>query len=210
MFLTIVGPVGHEESAAVVTRGLNLGTLLGNLSIEACFINNTPARNWGGYIPQRNDRVKIHLHSGIQAAFIGPILGVAATSTTAVVAANAITMVIMTAVSMALGQIIQALTPQPRGAKLDASGTPYGITGFQNTTGQGVPIPVYWGENIVTPHIIAGGIDVSPDHKNMLGKVLYCIGDTGGDGYQSLSDVRSMTFPMINMKGSRFITGLGR
>ena len=208
MFLTIVGPVGHEETRAVVTRGMNLATLLGNYgqAVEACFINNNPTVNWGGYIPQRNDRVTVHINTGIVAAMIPAIVTTIISAEMAAMIANA---VIMAVVNLVIGIVVQALTPQPKAAKLDGSPTPYGITGFQNTTGQGVPIPVYWGENIVTPHIVAGGIDVSADHKTMLGKVLYCIGDSMGDGYQSLSNVEIDNIPVSQYEGVRVDYRLG-
>ena len=191
MFLTIVGPVGHEEETiALSCLGMNLGTVLRQYdeAIEACWINNRPDMNWRRYIPNKHDRVKVQLHTGT-AAFFLPLFSTFLSASAAATAASVASAITVSLVVSAIGMGIQmALAPKPAHLNGDNSQS-FGISGFQNTTGQGTPIPVCYGRNRVTPHIIASGIDVSADHKDMLGRVLYSIGDTGGDEYESISDV---------------------
>ena len=105
-------------------------------------------------------------------------------------------------VSLALSMIVRALTPNPKAPKLDGNtAQAFGITGFMNTTGQGVPIPVWYGEQRVWPHVISSGAGLSADYTTMLADILYCIGDRGGDQYEAIYDVRIDRIPADQYKG---------
>ena len=224
MYLTVVGPVGYEENipimgeenCTVATQGANLATLLQEYtqSVEACFINNNPELNWQTYIPQKRDRVKIHMRTSLPAVIAIPIATAISSATAgAISVATAVTLVntvVSSVVSMALSMIVRALTPGPKSAKLNGNvGSAYGITGFQNTTGQGTPIPVYWGIQRVAPHIVAGGIDISEDNQSMTARVLYCVGDSGGDQYGGLSNVEIDDVPVEQYEGVQVHYRLG-
>jgi predicted phage tail protein len=67
--------------------------------------------------------------------------------------------------SLVLGGVAQLLTPTP---KINAPGTPqdnddprksYSFSGIQQTSRQGVPVPVVYGETIVGSVVISAGID---------------------------------------------------
>ena len=65
--------------------------------------------------------------------------------------------------SLVLGGVAQLLTPTPKvptGA--DTQNDPrksYSFSGIQNTSRQGVPVPIVYGENIVGSVVISAGID---------------------------------------------------
>lgn len=67
--------------------------------------------------------------------------------------------------SLALGGIAQLLTPTPRlatGENSDADPRKsYSFSGVQNTSRQGVPIPVIYGEVLTGSIVISAGIDVT-------------------------------------------------
>ena len=65
--------------------------------------------------------------------------------------------------SLALGGVAQLLTPTPKvpqGAdKQDDPRKSYSFSGIQNTSRQGVPVPIVYGETIVGSVVISAGID---------------------------------------------------
>ncbi len=67
--------------------------------------------------------------------------------------------------SLALGGIAQLLTPTPRlPTGENSNGDPrksYSFSGVQNTSRQGVPIPVIYGEVLTGSIVISAGIDVT-------------------------------------------------
>ena len=67
--------------------------------------------------------------------------------------------------SLVLGGVAQLLTPTP---KINAPGTPqdnndprksYSFSGIQQTSRQGVPVPIVYGETIVGSVVVSAGID---------------------------------------------------
>ena len=66
-------------------------------------------------------------------------------------------------VSLALGGVAQLLTPTPRVAQgADTQDDPrksYSFSGIQNTSRQGVPVPIVYGETVVGSVVISAGID---------------------------------------------------
>lgn len=207
MLLTVAlqGPAGHEESAAVDAQGANLGGLLQQYaqSVEACLINGRLFSDWQNYIPQKNDRVRLVLAIQEPVSITAAITAtVTAIATATGLSVAAVQMVIGLVISMALSAAIRALTPNPKAPKLDGSaGQAFGITGFQNTTGQGVPIPVWYGEQRVWGHVIASGAALSADYSVMKANILYCLGDSGGDGYLDVYDVLIDGIPVNQYKG---------
>jgi predicted phage tail protein len=66
--------------------------------------------------------------------------------------------------SLLLGGIAQLLTPTPKVATQGADGQDdprksYSFSGIQNTSRQGVPVPIVYGETIVGSVVISAGID---------------------------------------------------
>lgn len=210
MLLTIAdGPAGYEESAAIDAQGLNLGALskpYGD-AIETVLINGRLVADWQNYIPQKNDRVRLGLKTGIPLAFFVPYLAALGTYAGAVSAAIAIT--INVAISMGISMAVRALTPNPKAPKLPSGGEAFGIVGFTNTTGQGVPIPVWYGEQRVWGHVIASGANLSADSSTMQAHILYCMGDSGGDEYEAIYDVMIDRIPANQYKGVTIHTRLG-
>lgn len=64
-------------------------------------------------------------------------------------------------IAMAIGGVIQLLSPQPKAAERGGTeGTSYVFDGATNTMAQGHPVPVGYGEMIVGSAVISAGIEV--------------------------------------------------
>jgi predicted phage tail protein len=67
--------------------------------------------------------------------------------------------------SLALGGVAQLLTPVPRlnpGTTADTNKDPrksYSFSGIQNTSRQGIPVPIVYGETLVGSVVISAGVD---------------------------------------------------
>ena len=65
--------------------------------------------------------------------------------------------------SLLLGGVAQLLTPTPKVPQgLDSQGDPrksFSFSGIQNTSRQGVPVPIVYGETVVGSVVISAGID---------------------------------------------------
>jgi predicted phage tail protein len=75
------------------------------------------------------------------------------------------TQVLVLAPALVLGGVAQLLTPTP---KINQPGTPqdnndprksYSFSGIQNTSRQGTPVPIVYGETLVGSVVISAGID---------------------------------------------------
>jgi predicted phage tail protein len=70
---------------------------------------------------------------------------------------------LLAGIGLALGGVAQLLTPTPKvpqGAdKQDDPRKSYSFSGIQNTSRQGVPVPIVYGETIVGSVVISAGID---------------------------------------------------
>src|SRR4030095_4932311 len=171
MFLKLIGPAGHVEERGIDSCGLSLGAMLSDRDADVR-INGVELREWRSYVPVAGDRVEAVCGSGD--------FGISAI----------ISMIVSMIISMALQQIVKALTPKPKKPKLDSDRQEaFGIAGFQNTTGRGTPAFVPYGLNRVWGHVLSSGATLSPDGSQMYGKVLYFMGDTGGDGIESISNI---------------------
>lgn len=190
MFLTLTGPGGHQEHKSYDTQGLNLGTLLGDnaKNVDACLINGRLWDNdqWPRFVPRRSDHVEIVGNVGDVTGFIIGLI-----------------------ISIALSAIVRALTPQPKKAKGGKRGEAFGIAGFNNTTGPGTPIPVPYGRNRIFGHVISSGASISADGKNMEARVLYVMGDTGGDQVESIDEIELDEIDASQYEGMQVHTRLG-
>ena len=69
----------------------------------------------------------------------------------------------LTGLSLVIGGVAQLLTPTPRVAQgADTQDDPrksYSFSGIQNTSRQGVPVPIVYGETVVGSVVISAGID---------------------------------------------------
>ncbi len=140
--------------------------------IDACIINGRMRTDWKSYIPKKADKVNILSKGGLD-----PYSW-----------ANIIAQVV---IAVATRLIMAAITPEAKKPKLDSKrGESFGIAGFTNTTGPGTPIYICYGTQRVHGHVIGSGADLSEDGYMMTGRVLYCLGDSGGDQYGSISDVQ--------------------
>jgi len=185
MHLIVIGPVGHKEERYIDNRGLSLGALLQGKDADVR-VNGAPLDDWSSFVPHNGDEVEVTLGAGwfAPAAFV-PLFGAYAG-----VAAAVVNTIISLTVSLALSMAIKALTPKPKKPKLNSSEQAFGIAGLSNTRGRGTPAFVPYGLNRIFGHVISSGAIVSPDGKQMWAKILYFMGDTGGDGIESISDVR--------------------
>jgi len=94
---------------------------------------------------------------------LGGSFGTAATGF--VLGGAAATAIATIGVGLVLGGVAQLLTPTP---KINAPGTPqdnndprksYSFSGIQQTSRQGVPVPIVYGETIVGSVVVSAGID---------------------------------------------------
>ena len=95
----------------------------------------------------------------VGAALIGAgALGVGAGITIAGVAVS--TILFGVGVSLVLGGVAQLLTPTPKlGKDENDPRKSYSFSGIQNTSRQGIPVPIVYGETIVGSVVISAGID---------------------------------------------------
>jgi len=191
MFISFVGPFGDVKEGAIDANGATLGQLLGSNAdaVAGCLVNNKPRAEWKSYRPVKKDRVTVHLKTGTYG--IAPAGAAAAGSAAAYTGAQlALIAVINTAVSLSISMALSALMPKPKSPKLDSKrAEAFGIAGFNNTTGPGTPIFTCYGLNRVAGHVIGSGATLSQDGLYMEGKVLYCLGDAGGDGYGAITEI---------------------
>lgn len=98
----------------------------------------------------------------IGAALLIPAAGIAAIGLTAAGAGTAATALTGIGLSMALGGVVQMLTPQPKmsvGSSSSADNKPnYAFGSPVNTVAMGYPVPVLYGEREVGGAIISAGI----------------------------------------------------
>lgn len=170
MFLTVTNPFGKEsEPRPVDSGGHALGYLLRDKedAIEGVVINGRIDERWRDYTPKRGDHVNLLVKTSDP--FIGILIGLV--------------------VNLAISAIIRALTPSPKKPKQGRRSEAFGIAGLNNTTGPGTPKFVPYGENRIFGHVIASGAEISDDGREMHAKILYFMGDTGGDGIDSINDI---------------------
>lgn len=200
MLLTIHSIGASSPVQAIDAAGKSLGELLkaGRLpEITRCRYNGNFIDDWPEVKPQQGDRVEIFaavkyfpgLYEGIIQAIISAVI------------------------STALNFIVKALTPKPKKPKFDgASKQVFGIAGLTNTTGKGTPKFVVYGENEVAGAIISSRVRVKGDGSGMESDVLYFMGDTAGDGYQSIGAegrVKINGVSLDNFPGTTIITRTG-
>jgi hypothetical protein len=212
MFVTITGPAGYKEEGSLDTLGLALGQLplIGahHDQVELCFVNGKVSQNWRNFIPQRADHVDLVLKPGdffftpaalaSAAAAISTATGVGVTAATVGMLINTMASML---ISLGLSMIMRALSPTPKAFSTGPRYQAFGISGFNNTTGQGTPKFVPWGLNRIAGHVISSSIDLAADGRSMEGSVLYFMGATGGDGINSISDVYINDLPISQYAG---------
>ena len=171
MFVTVYGPFGHkQESGFIDTQGQKLGALLRNCgTVENVRIDGRQDPDWQNFVPEKGTSVEITAAAGTGFEWIPALIAMA--------------------ISLVITGITYALTPKPKKPKLDSPQEAFGIAGFNNTTGRGTPAFVPYGLNRIFGHVISSGASLSPDGKQMYGRVLYMMGDTGGDAIESISDI---------------------
>ena len=95
----------------------------------------------------------------VASIYAPPVAGAmgASTATGAAIASS----MMSAGIAMAIGGVIQLLSPQPKAAEKGGSeGTSYMFDGATNTMAQGHPVPVGYGEMIVGSAVISAGIEV--------------------------------------------------
>ena len=100
----------------------------------------------------------------IAVAIAFPVIGVSAAAIAAGTTFGAVSASIaLTGLSLIIGGVSQLLTPTPKVAQgSDSQDDPrksYSFSGIQNTSRQGVPVPIVYGETMVGSVVISAGID---------------------------------------------------
>lgn len=200
MLLTIHCIGGSSPVRAVDTAGRSLGELFTGGSIPAvsrCRYNGDFIDQWREVKPQQGDRVEIY-------AAVKYIPGLYE---------SIIQIVLNAVINLAINLIVKALTPKPKKPKFDGAGKQvFGIAGLTNTTGKGTPKFVVYGENEVAGALIASRVRVKEDGSGMESDVLYFMGDTAGDGYQSIGAngrVKINGVSLDNFPGTTIVTRTG-
>lgn len=210
MLLTIHGIGDSTPPRAIANdQGLTLDAIISRAGAEIrrtpasdtdlnkirCRINGEFVRSWREVIPGQQDRVEIYASVDY---WVIPYI---------------ISAIVSSILSTALNLIVKALTPKPKKPKFDgANRQVFGIAGLSNTTGKGTPKFVVYGENEVAGAIIASRVRVKPDGNGMESDVLYFMGDTAGDGYQSIGAsgrVKINGVSLDNFPGTTIVTRTG-
>lgn len=164
MRLTLCAPFAADRQAQVrVQPGQTLGALCRahTGSITACQVNGQFVTDWQVVRLADEDRVTLFL-----------------STEEGVIIAAVITAIISTAISLGLSFIQQALMDKPGTAQPEQS---YGIAGLTNTTAQGTPKIVVYGEQRVYGHILSTRVDVLDDNTGnarfMKFAILYFMGE---------------------------------
>lgn len=63
--------------------------------------------------------------------------------------------------SLVLGGVAQLLTPVPKNADNNDPRKSYSFSGIQNTSRQGVPVPIVYGETMVGSVVVSAGVDTA-------------------------------------------------
>ena len=100
----------------------------------------------------------------VAVAIAFPLIGATAAQIAAGMTISAISAnIALVGVSLIIGGVAQLLTPTPKvpqGAdNQDDPRKSYSFSGIQNTSRQGVPVPIVYGETIVGSVVISAGID---------------------------------------------------
>jgi hypothetical protein len=162
--------IGIDNRADKTLKDI-LGPQIDN--IDKLLINGEHYEDWRTYVPKRGDKIDIYSRVG------GPF----------------IPLIISMIINLAISMIMKALMPTPKPPKGRAPQETFGISGIQNTTGAGTPkFVVYGGPIRVYPHLIGTRVGLqNPDRnggsRRLKFDALYLCGDTGGDGYESITDV---------------------
>ena len=182
--------------------------------VSLAIVNGLEIQEPASFVPSSKDFVEIYVEPKGSLAVAGLVsAGVlaSATTVTAVVVAAAVNVILAVGLSFA----IQALSPKPRlgGGSLGGNSgrreEAFGITGLTNTVVEGTPAFVVYGQRRVFGHLIGTNTLVSDDGKNMSFSALYFMGETGGDGYESITDVEINGSPSVDLPGTTINTRLG-
>lgn len=200
MKFTIIDPFKKSTSFALKAKPhITLRQWLPQLTdVRGCQVNGNFLDSWEGYIPQQQDDIHIYIEpqDPVNLAFFGAVL-------------------LKAALAVGLSMAIQAIMPKPRPGNLSLGGSTgrreeaFGIAGLTNTITPGTPKFVVYGERRVFGHVIGTDTRVADDGKSMAFSALYFMGDTGGDGYESITDVVVNDTRSVDIPGLTFSTRLG-
>ena len=218
MKISVIDPFSHARPLVHVSRtlgGQSLGQIVPaeNRPHVQCLINGLDAgehQEWSAYVPHDQDDIQFITKTGFVA--VPALIAVGVSATTAVGIAAAVAAItpylIAAAVSVGIGFAIRALTPKPKlgftplgGASAARREEAFGVAGLTNTVSPGTPKFVVYGERRVFGHVIGTRIEVAPDGKSMAFSALYFLGDSGGDGYESISEIQVNRTPVEDLEG---------
>jgi hypothetical protein len=161
-------------------------------SVIRCEVNGEEFDDWKDYSPSKTDRVTMYCAPG---APLVPFF---------------VTLAINLAISLVFTLIARALTPKPKTPKSNLpTEQTFGIAGLSNTTAPGTPKFIVLGEDRVFGHIIGTRISVKQGATKMDFSVLYYVGATGGNGYESISKVELNETAIGDIDGASFEVRLG-
>ena len=189
MILRIKEFSGPDQVVSVDSGGLPLSVLLKDHTsdIEACQINGDFVNNWKDHISCKGDVVT--LYPKVKDPYsVGYFIG---------------KMLAYIIISSAISAVIGALTPKPKKPNMSARTTDevFGVGGIRNTALPGTPEFVVYGKRRVFGILIATKVSVGSDGKTMEFSALYFMGDTGGDGYESIGSVQINESDVANYSG---------
>ena len=212
MKIKLIEPFGQASRLinARIAGGQTLGQLVPEAHHEAvakCVVNEFPQKDWKAYIPHDADDIELYVVPRVTAAIAGAITAATAGAVAGGVA-TAIAVGIQLAIAVGLSFAAQALASKPKpsftplgGASSARREEAFGVAGLTNTVVPGTPKFVVYGERRVFGHIIGTRIEVAEDGKSMAFSVLYLMGDTGGDGYESITDIEINRTPATDIDG---------
>lgn len=199
MRIKILDPTpGSEPGFASIPSfgGKALGDFFLPKAFRAVQVNGEFLDDWLEYRPQGNDDLVLYRNPGFQ-ALVPVLIGAGFLAGTAVSIAQAILFIAPFVLTIGIGFAVSSLVPKPKLGNSSLGGTSaarpeesFGIAGLTNTVSAGTPEFVVYGRRRVYGHLIGSKLGVAPDGKSMSFNVLYFMGDSGGDGYEDVSQVR--------------------
>lgn len=143
--------------------------------MRGCQVNGVFLQAWQAHIPQNSDDITLFLatEEPITAALFGTAFALGFWGG---IVSAAITVAIVTAVSIGLQYAIRALTPTPSNTAGKTEQV-FGIAGVTNTTSQGTPKFFSYGTRRIFGHIIDTRVSVAGDGKTTNFGILYYMGE---------------------------------
>jgi len=179
MLLRVHTPDGDVERHSFNNNGKSLGDMFGEQAngIIKVLVNGDPLDDWKPFVPTKNDKIDLFVEAKVIFAIISVVL------------------------SLVMAIISLTMQPTPNTPNLNNRKEVHGIAGLENTTQEGTPLFTHWGTRRIFGLVIGSDIKTKPEGDGMVADMLYFMGNTGGDGYESITDIQINNKDLSNFEG---------